>query len=57
VENELIHSPLFTLQNSGDGEMQQKKKKEKEKNKRKSKLPCAATMSGWWSKRWKPVVN
>jgi hypothetical protein len=37
--------------------MQQKKKKEKEKNKRKSKLPCAATMSGWWSKRWKPVVN
>jgi len=53
------HSPLFTLQNSGDEEMQQKKKeeKEKEKEKGKSRLPCTMTMSGWRSKRRRPVVN
>jgi len=37
VENELIHSPLFTLHNSGDREMQLEKKKEKGKGK--SRLP------------------
>jgi hypothetical protein len=37
VENELIHSPLFTLQNNEDREMQLEKKKEKRK--RKSRLP------------------
>jgi hypothetical protein len=44
------------LQNSGDKEVQQKKKKE-EKEKGKSRLPCAVTMSGWRSKRRRPVVN
>jgi hypothetical protein len=44
VESELIHSPLFTLQNSEDGKMQQKKKKQKEKGK--SMLLCTAAMSG-----------
>jgi len=50
-------SPLFTLQNSGDGEMQKKKKKKRKKKKKKkeeeeeeeegkSRLPCAAAMSG-----------
>jgi len=47
-------SPLFTLQNSGDGEMQKKKKKKKKKKKEeeeeeeegRSRLPCAAAMSG-----------
>jgi hypothetical protein len=43
VENELIHSLLFTLQNNGDREMQleKKKEKEKEKEKGKSRLPYA----------------
>ena len=48
----IIHSPQFTLQNSRDREMQKKKKK-----KRKSRLTCVAAMSGWRSKRWRPVVN
>jgi len=39
VKNELIHSLLFTLQNSGDRKMQLETKKEKEKGK--SRLPYA----------------
>jgi uncharacterized membrane protein YobD (UPF0266 family) len=35
-KSELIHSPLFTLQNNGNEKMQLKKKKKKGK----SKLPC-----------------
>ena len=36
VDSELIHYPLFTLQNNGNEKMQLKKKKKKGK----SKLPC-----------------
>jgi len=39
VNSELIHYPLFTLQNNGNEKMQLKKKKGKEKKKGKSKLP------------------
>jgi uncharacterized membrane protein YobD (UPF0266 family) len=42
VNSELIHYPLFTLQNNENEKMRLKKKKEKEKEKEKgkSKLPC-----------------
>jgi hypothetical protein len=30
---------------------------QKKKKKRKSRLTCVAAMSGWRSKRWRPVVN
>jgi hypothetical protein len=33
------------------------KKKKKKKKKRKSRLTCVAAMSGWRSKRWRPMVN
>jgi len=57
-------SPVFILQKNRDGKIQKKKKekekekdKEKEKEKGKSRLPCVAVMSGWRSKRRRPVVN